>query len=486
VDGTIEGDVVVINGDFTASAGSRIGGSVTVAGGEARALPGADVRGRIDSYRGALRYRVVAGRLEYVPAADEFERGVSAGLDLPFGRTDIVIAQQGAYNRAEGLAVGVGPRARLAGEHPVRLQALLIGRTGTAAELDQHRFGYDVLAEQLVQHRLGITLGAGLHSLITPIEQWQVGDREAALAAFLLRRDYRDHYEREGWSAWLRMRPTGAAWSASLEYRDEEHSAAPPADPFSLLNRGDDWRPQPLIAEGALSSLHATLRYDTRNEERDPSTGWLIDSRVERGLRGGVRIPQASLAPPGEHRADARSGFLAGSIDVRRYARLTPYSRLNMRVVAAGSLDARALPPQRQHVLGGEGSMPGYRLFQFDCGARDAAGQHRGASFYPYYGCDRSALVQIEYLAGFPFARRMGQRLGLGHLAHLARWSAFFDAGRAWIEPAARAGRPGGNDDFSADAGVGVRFGPLGAYWAVPLSGHGQAVNFFVRLAPRI
>jgi hypothetical protein len=44
----------------------------------------------------------------------------------------------------------------------------------------------------------------------------------------------------------------------------------------------------------------------------------------------------------------------------------------------------------------------------------------------------------------------------------------------------------GGDDDFSADAGVGLRVGPAGIYWAVPLSGRGQGVNFFVRTGPRI
>jgi outer membrane protein assembly factor BamA len=331
---------------------------------------------------------------------------------------------------------------------------------------------------------LGLTLGAQLYSLIAPIEAWSLPDREAALAAFVFRRDYRDHYEREGWSGYARLEPPGYPYMIALEYRDEEHKVAPPADPFTVLNRGDEWRPQPIIGEGALRSITALIRYDTRNEDRDPSAGWLVDAALERGLGGGITIP---LTPePGEDVAAARSGFLTTRIDVRRYARLAPYSRLNLRIVVMGSLDARALPPQRQHTLGGEGSLPGYRLFAFDCGARAAVVLRDGHSNYPYYGCDRLALLQLEYQAAFPFGRRLGQRAGLGSLAHLARWVAFFDAGRAWIEPAARLGRPGGNDDFSVDAGLGIRFGPIGAYWAVPLSGRAEEVNFFVRVEPRI
>jgi outer membrane protein assembly factor BamA len=174
-------------------------------------------------------------------------------------------------------------------------------------------------------------------------------------------------------------------------------------------------------------------------------------------------------------------------VDVRRYARLSPYARIALRVIAAGSIDGGPLPPQRQHALGGEGSLPGYRLFEFDCGARINTVAVGGDTFHPYYGCDRMAVVQLEYQAGFPFARRVSEALGLGtSLGYLARWVAFFDAGRAWNEPGSSDGRFGGNADFSADAGLGIRLGPLGAYWTVPLSGHGHGFNLFVRVAPRI
>jgi hypothetical protein len=482
VDGTVEGDVVVINGTLEVRASGVIRGAATVAGGDAHIDSAGTVSGGATVYREALRYRQDEDELVYVPP--DAERGLSAGVDLPFGRTDVLIASQGAYNRAEGLAVALGPRVRFTGTHTTMAQALLIARTATASELDARRFGFDVRAEQVVDREHGLTLGARLYSLIVPIEEWWLPDREAALAAFVFRRDYRDHYEREGWSGYARLARPGYPYSITLEYRDEEHAVAPPADPFSLLHRNDDWRPQPLVAEGALRSIVASVRYDTRNEQRDPSAGWLIDAALERGLGGGITIPLA--AAPGEDVADARSGFLTSRIDVRRYARLAPYSRLALRVVALGSLDARALPPQRQHALGGEGSLPGFGLFAFACGARAAAVQRGAQPFYPYYGCDRLALIQLEYQAAFPFGRRLGQRAGLGSLAHLARWVAFFDAGRAWIEPAARRGRPGGNDDFSVDAGLGIRFGPLGAYWAVPFSGRAEKVNFFIRVEPRI
>jgi hypothetical protein len=485
VEGHVEGDVVVINGTLDVRPGGRISGRALVAGGEVRIAPGGAVDGGVQAYREALRYRYQDGRVSYVPP--EQERGLAAGVDLPFGRTDILVTTPGAYNRVEGLAIAGGPRVRFGGAYPTTARALLIARTAAASELDPHRFGYIIEAQQLVAPAAGLSLGVRLYSEIVPIESWGVTDREAGLATFVLHRDYRDHYERAGWAAFAQLRRPGSRYGVDLIFSDEEHSSRPVAGPVTVLDSDGPWRPQPSIAEGTLRAITATASYDTRNEDRDPSAGWLVTARLEQGLGGGLSNP-AALDPTGEPQArPARSGFLATQVDVRRYARLSPYSRIAIRAVAAGSLDARPLPPQRQHALGGEGSLPGYRLFEFDCGARLNTVDLRGRTAHPYYGCDRIALVQLEYQANFPFARRLAESAGLGAaIGNLVRWVAFFDAGRAWTEPGAADGRPGGNDDFSADAGLGLRVGPVGAYWAAPLSGRGQGFNFFVRLGPRI
>jgi hypothetical protein len=485
IEGRLEGDVVVINGVLDVRSGGRVTGRAIVTGGEARLATDGAVEGGVRVYREALTYRHQDGRISYI--APEQERGLAAGFDLPFGRSDILIITPGAYNRVEGLAVAGGPRVRFGGAYPTTARALLIVRTAAASELDPHRFGYSVSAEQVVAPTLGLSLGVRLYSEIVPIEAWGLSDREAALAAFVLHRDYRDHYEREGWSAYAQLRRPGSRYVVDLEYRDEDHSSRPVAGPVTLIDSDGPWRPQPSIAEGALRSIAASALYDTRNEDRDPSAGWLVALRLEQGLGGGLVNPAALDPTGGSVGRPARSGFLTTQVDVRRYARLSPYSRLSVRAVAAGSLDARPLPPQRQHALGGEGNLPGYRLLEFDCGARRNTVQLRGRDAHPYYGCDRIALVQMEYQANFPFARRLAEGVGLSAaVGSLVRWVAFFDAGRAWTEPGSADGRPGGNDDFSADAGLGLRVGPLGVYWAAPLSGRGQGFNFFVRLDPRI
>jgi len=483
VNGIVEGDVVVINGTLALRDGGSIRGSVWVTGGDA-VIDGA-VQGAVALYREPLRYRIGDEGIAYAPVDDE--PGLAAGRDFPFGRTDLLIASYGGYNRVEGLPVAVGPRVRFGGTHPTTARALLIARTAVATELDPQRFGFNLGADQLVMPAQGVTLGARLYSLVTPIESW-LSDSENAAATLLLHQDFRDYYEREGWSLFARMARPGSPLTLEVEYRDEEHESLPAAEPFTLLRGGEEWRPQPGVAEGALRAVVATATYDTRNEARDPSAGWLITGRIEQGL-GGTLVNPVPLNDTSLALFDrsVNEKFSTASLDARRYARLSPYARIGLRVMVSLTLDGLPLPPQRQHVLGGEGSLPGYRAFQFDCGARPQTAQHRSESWHPWYGCDQQALVQLEYQAGFPFARRLSEMLGVsGSIGHAVRWVAFFDAGRVWNEPAARDGRSGGNDDFSVDAGLGLRLGPLGLYWAQPLSGRGQGFNFFLRLGPRI
>lgn len=490
--GRVRGRVVVLNGDVRFSPGAEVTGDLTVVGGSVVGLDSATVGGRVLAYRAPLRYQIEAGRL--VPLSPPPEPVLSTGREFGFGRTDLTFATHRGYNRVEGLPVVAGPRFETRSANPTRAEAFLIYRTESGFEPRLEDLGYLVKVEQYLGGRRAARVGATLHSEIVPIEAWGLSDRENSLATFVLRRDHRDHYERTGWSAYLRFAPSTSHYDATLTYRDERHGSPPVADPWALFG-GGAWRPQPRVAEGRLRSVALQLGYDSRNEGLDPTTGWYVQLEFERGLGGSL-----SWAPaPGDPDDDGpgplvslfaddaeRLGpeFATAFMDIRRYARLSPISRLGLRIVAAGSLNDWPLPPQRQHALGGEGMLPGYGLFRFDCGAR--SGQPLIEGFYPYYGCDRLVLFQLEYQTAFPFLRGWGRKLGQDiDLGERPGWVVFFDAGRAWTERVARVGRDSGQDDFAVDAGVGLRLGRLGLYWAVPLSGSDNAVNFFVRLDRR-
>lgn len=500
VAGRIDGRLAVINGDVTLEPGASITGDLVVVGGEVWGLEEVPVLGTVVIYRAPLRYRMAGDGIAL--ASPEVEPELVTGREFGFGRTDLTLASRRGYNRVEGLPIVVGPRFESHGENPLRIELLAIYRTASGLDLQPRRLGYLAQVEKAIVGG-AFRVGASLRSEIEPIEPMGLADRENSLAAFVLHRDYRDHYEREGWGAHLRMVPPGRSFEFALEFRDELHSAVQARDPWTLFRGGERWRAQPIIAEGKLQSLTLSGVIDTRNAGPDPATGWLVRWWVERGLGGTLAVPEPT-APVSEGDDDpiiAESAtsalffgepaasdvdFATGTLDLRRYARLGPGSRLALRVLAASSLNNRPLPPQRQRVLGGAGSLPGYSSMQFDCGARRSTAQYAGGTFYPYYGCDRVALFQLEFRNDISFSRGWGRKLGRDlDLGDRFGWVVFFDAGRAWTEREAATGRGTGQDDFAADIGLGVRLGQLGLYWAVPLSGHNRDLHFSLRLGSR-
>lgn len=474
VAGRVRGSVLVINGRLELRAGASIERDVLVIGGTITGEPVAAIGGTTASYRETFSFHLQDDHLVRIM---QRPREFIAGRSFDFGRTDIVIASRRGYNRVEGLPINIGPRLTLGHSNPTILEGLLTFRTSDVG-FDADDIGYSLRADQYVGGLQAARIGVRAYSEIVPIENAGISDYENSLAAFVFHHDYRDHYEREGWSTYLIVAPPGRQASASIAYTEEWNRPVAPRDPFSIFDNHARWRPEPLAATGRLRAVSAGFSYDTRNVPDDPSDGWWVRLEGERGLGGTLHYTDpVDLPAPGT--------FTAGVLDLRRYARLGPGSRLGLRLFAAGSLNGDALPVQRQRALGGEGSLPGFVRNQFDCGAENTRDD---ADFKPFYGCDRAVLVQIEHQGEFGFLRHADipwiRDIGL---LESVRWVAFFDAGRAWTDPDARGIRSTGQDDFAADAGFGLRLGRLGLYWAFPLSGSsGNNVNFFLRLGPRL
>jgi hypothetical protein len=500
--GRVEGRVLVIDGDVELLPGATITGGLTVVGGMILGLDDGSVAGEVRTFAQRLRYRWRGDRI-----ALEQPARPAPGPARPDGwlaRSDFLIASGRSYNRVEGLPITFGPVIETGGSNPTLLRAMAIYRTESGASLDPDGLGYLIRAEQFVGGRRALRVGASLHSMIDPIEDGNVINLENSLSTFLLHRDLRDHYEREGWSVFTTVAPPRQPWEAGVTLRSERHASVATGSPWTLFRNQEVWRAQPLVAEGRLTSLLLDGRWDTRNAPVDPSNGWYVTGQVEQALRSDLVRPGAVLAEPlpiaDPTPVAAESygaGWARGRIDIRRYNRLSPESRLNLRFVAGGSLDGSPLPPQRQHALGGEGSLPGYSLFALDCGAR-ARGVYAASAvgapittardappvFVPGYGCDQFALFQAEYRG------RLSLRFGWDGLwsegdgrgwdigwAAAPDWVAFVDAGQGW-------GLGRRDEDLALDLGFGLLFQRVGVYLATPLRGEGR-VNLLVRLGPR-
>jgi hypothetical protein len=488
VGGEVRGTLLVVNGDLTLESGARVMGDVLVVGGYATLEEGAVLEGEGQAFRAPLRYRIRGGRVEGVR-----EEGYSPGFlasDFGFGQSRFTVRAASNYSRIEGLPVLLGPIVTTSGRNPLRLEAFAVWRSVSGLDLESDRLGYLFRLEQALGGRGMLFLGGTAHRQVSFVEDRGVTNLEASLSTFLLRRDVRDYYEREGWSAYLTLRPVRQPVEVTLTYRDEDHASVFIQDPWTLRSGRQPWRPQFRASEGRFRGLELDVLWDSRDDPSLPSAGW----RAHLGLRNQVgsvlEPPFPDLAP------DEINRLTSGSLDLRRYARVGPGTRLLLRGVAEGALTSDPLPGQFQRSLGGEGTLPGHPRFAVDCGARSMVRPTPGMDedefglMFPYYGCDRTALFQAELQGELPFAWNpvpdTWEQWEWSSLLDLhPRWSLFFNAGRGWVvgevpEASARVDSP-----TRADVGVGVFMGPFGLYWTYPLNQRDRGLNFFVRLSQR-
>ena len=504
--GRVGGSLVVVNGDLSFEPGAVVGGDVLVVGGSVSGAAGATIRGEVRAYRDPLPYRRRDdGRLVYTPIrglGPQWIEQLGWGEPDHGNRAGMLLALGGTYNRVEGLPILFGPRADLRVSDDARFQAdaLAIFRTSDIS-FSTGDIGYRTHAElTLGGGARGLGVGVRAYDVVAPVEPWPLKEFEVGWASFLFHRDYRDYYRRHGGSAYATWR-ISAASTAGLEFRDESELSLAARTPWTVFRTDEAWRLNPAMTDGKYHALVASYRLDTRNDRGEPSSGWLVAGEYEIG-RGTNRTGSDSIlvcgvvpgqvcparVPPGSALAYQRIG-----IDVRRYLRLSPSGRLNLRLAGGGWTGGDPLPLQRRVSLGYPDPLPGYGFRQFACDPGNLPGQ-------PAL-CDRALVAQAEFRThlGLDFGPKWASDWGSGDEEyepfHVSGPDlvVFADAGRAWS--VARPGLSGPDvlppDGFPAlrsyktDLGIGLDFGPLGFYIAKPLDQANRDVTFTLRMGRR-
>ena len=344
-----------------------------------------------------------------------------------------------------------------------------------------------------------VGLGVRAFDQVAPVESWPLKDFEVGWASFLFHRDYRDYYRRHGASLYATAR-VSPALSVTAEGRDERESSLEARTPWTLFRSDEVWRLNPGITDGVYRAAILSLRYDTRNDRGAPSAGWLVSAEYELGHGSDVTGPLGyctalvpGCVPPTT--PDGKLGYERMSFDARRYLRLSPSGRLNLRLAGGGWLGGDPLPLQRRLSLGYPDPLPGYGFRQFACGGGAFVGE-------PAL-CDRVLVGQAEFRThlGFDFGPKWASDWGGDDSdEHYEPFHVsgpdlvvFADAGRAWS--VSRGGSFGPDivpsdrlptlASFRTDLGVGLDFGPLGFYLAKPLDQADRTVTFTVRMGRR-
>jgi hypothetical protein len=504
-----EGKLAMYRGSLRIA--GRVVGPIAVANGTLYLLPGAAVEGEILVVGGRLirseqvthfgPERVYWDAAPVVRNADgllalrERRRSLgdvaSARTTFQAGRirTTLSLSTGGTYNRIEGLRVLFGPLFEFRPNRKTlaRLDARGVLRTAGENANTRSDFGYAVRAELRFGGTTQFGIGGRLYSEVEAIEDQPLTDSESGWSAFLLQRDYRDYFEREGISGMAYIQPARPLRVELSLSRDSERSVRA-TDPWSLFRNSDRWRRNPLVDDGHYFITALQADYDTRNERDRPTTGWLIRSRYEHITSDD--IAPVALPPVVRPNPPTGGGYATDRLllDVRRYSRLTPGLLVNARIRGDGWLAGGRLPIQRRVSLGGPDLLPGFDFREYTCAPRGFTDPAMTAL------CDRSIMAQVEVRTrlGLNLGYRMPDREGRGTGRFLGIEEAdlvfFTDLGKAWLAGEGPGQVPVGRipelSEWALDLGVGLDAGEIGGYIAKSLS-TGESVKFVVRLQRR-
>jgi len=332
--GTIDGDVLVVGGSLYVKDGGRITGNARVINGSIIKEDGGIVEGYTDKtssrtvgYRENRRRFSHPGNSFNVPWISE-----NANLDNFLFR----------YNRVEGLFVGLGTEKKFNWDGYRKFNAYGSAGWGIRSHTWRGNLG---LARQFP---LGtgdgdelFEIGVEGYSLTDSKDQWLIDVHENTAAAILIHEDFRDYFERNGYSGHV-------AYYAQSEYVKTELKAEYRADEYGSLRNNTEWslfggdklfRLNPPIDDGKMMSVVGSLGISTERKSSHGPEGWSFFGSVEYGPK--------SLG--------GNFDFDQYVIDVRRFQPISSYDNLNIRL-RAGTSDG-TLPIQKTFDFGGLGSL---------------------------------------------------------------------------------------------------------------------------------
>ena len=498
VAGKIQGSLLVINGDLLLDPGAEISGTVLVVGGTANGVSTATVHGQVREYREALNYRIDGDAIEYVRNPRRLLPffGAQKTWATAESRSTLTVATGGTFNRVEGLPIVFGPLFDWRLQPAMRLRLDALGVFRTAGDLTDKRgdLGYMFRAELRKGEVRPVTVGFRAFDVVSPVEDWTLRNAEVGWGAFVFQRDYRDYYLNKGAAGRVAVqveRPLGVA----LELRRELETSVPARDPFTLFRNDQTWRPNPPVDDGHYTTLALSVTLDTRNDTFDPTTGWLVRGTLDHATSKDVS-PQTAVpaAVRGPIPTDGSYGFSSAFFDVRRYTRVSPAGRVNLRFVAGGWVGGDPLPLQRRLSLGGPDPLVGYGFRHSACNRDITDPAFAGTAVA---ACDRVLLVQGEYRGhiALHWAYNPGRDEEPRETSPRSLFSlqgpdlvVFGNAGQGWLVGRGPGHIPSNQlptvGSWLADLGMGVDWGGFGVYVGKAVTS-GEPVRFSLRLDHR-
>jgi outer membrane protein insertion porin family len=357
----------------------------------------------------------------------------------------------GEFNRVHGLQLGLGSELK-------STYGMARGYCKFSYGFSSEIWNYQLGMEKSWFRKHKATIGIDVLRITDTNDRELVSDVEHFIAEAILGEAWRDFYQRQGYELNFGQELTHST-EFGIRYRNDDYTSLRKTSDWSLLNRSyadDDWyeefrwigsthsrekyrrkgekyKPEnPPIEEGRMKSLIAEYSIDTRNSEKDPTSGWFNTFSAEyAGERFGGDFD-----------------FALYQANIRRYNRLSGNQFLAFRIKAATT--DRELSPlhPRKFYLGGIGTLRGY-------------------SFKEFAG-DKMVLINAEYwiMTGWPPGV---EKLGIVF---------FVDSGYTWPYESEM-----NMDDMKTNIGIGCQLGGLRLNLASPIEEKGKETVLSFRIA---
>lgn len=336
VEGRVEGDVVVVNGDLFMRPGGHITGRAIAIGGGVYASSLARIDGESMAFFDT-EFDVTAREgvlyLDYRSASD-YELPV-VSLPMVYG------LRVPTYTRVDGLSIPFGPRVSLSGERAV-LDPMVTYRSDLGA--------WDPSLSARIglgrSNRLELWAGRGTFTN----DSWILGDILNSVATLAAGSDRRNYFRADRAEARLirLWQLYSADYELSLGGRGEFAYSVAAGGPWSLWGRSDPEegipRPNPQVNRGR---IYSALGGASGQWELAPETTARLRAEVEHAFR-----------------APNDAGFTQITIDGALHFPTFGTHSFDIETHAVATVGDDA-PPQRFVYLGGQGTLPTFELLEF-------------------------------------------------------------------------------------------------------------------------
>ncbi|MDP1677945.1 MAG: polymer-forming cytoskeletal protein [Bacteroidota bacterium] len=338
--GIVEGDVLVVNGDIELKSTSHVNGNVRAMNGSITKSDGAYIEGYTEqssnSSSGNNRKKKTY-RTKY-----------SYSFGPYFWNTENVFDDNFLfrYNRVEGFFFGFGKEKSFYWDGSKAVSGFGSFGYGFASHKWRLQLGLD---RQFAASSSSLyEVGVEAHSLTDTKDEWIMNLGENNLASLFFREDFRDYFQREGFS-------THAAWytkdgdvSSMIDIRFLN-------DRYASMNNNATWavfggnvfRSNPAVNIGTMKSVTFSAGISTVEKYRYRSEGWNAFARAEYGGR----------------ELGGDFDFTQTLVDVRRFQPLFDDNQVNLRV-RAGALEGAPIV-QKSFELGGANTIPAFGFKEF-------------------------------------------------------------------------------------------------------------------------